>query len=301
MYYLHSERLQVAVADPAEVRQLTTRFDRTGFITEVILDQSVRFCASEPRNMKSPSSGGRGLCSEFCFDAAREAKAGGYFPKFGVGLLKKTEDADFCFHKKYEYVPFEHTAEQVGESEIFFRTLPSLCMGYAVESMRRICVEDNRIIMQTRLSNVGTRVVTFREYCHNFLSLDGMALGPEYTLTLPGGRNMDQRVLERKEGAELFAVHGSIVRPRHASFAPASFQLNGEDICDEVPFVWRLHHDGAAVTVEGTEFFKPSGVKIWANDHMLCPEVFFHRSLQPGQSCQWKRQWSFQQMPRRVE
>lgn len=301
MYYLNSERLQVTLADPAEVQPLTTRFDHTGFVTEVILDKSVRFCASEPRNMKSPSSGGRGLCSEFCFDPSSEAAVGEYFPKFGVGLLKKSEDERFCFYKKYECIPFAHTVEQVGETEIIFRTLPSLCMGYAAESVRKVTVEENRITMEMQLANAGERAFTVCEYCHNFFSLDGMALGPEYSLTLPGGLHMDQRVLMRKEGAELFDIAGNTVRPRHASFTPASFRLETDDICGDVPFVWCLHHDGADVTVEGTEFFRPFEVNIWANDHMFCPEVFFHRSLRPGQSCEWKRQWSFHQVFRRAE
>lgn len=301
MYHLNSERLQVTLADPAELRQLTTRFDHTGFITEVVLDKTVRFCASEPRNMKSPSSGGRGLCSEFCFDPSAEAGIGEYFPKFGVGLLKKTKNERFCFYRKYEYIPFEHTVEQRGKSEIVFRTLPLPCMGYAVESTRIVTVEGNRVTMKIWLSNVGERPFTVCEYCHNFISLDGMALGPEYSLTLPEGMNITRRVLARKEAEELFDVAGSIVRPRYTSFTPASFRLEAGDIRSDVPFIWYLHHDGANVTVEGADFFTPFEVNIWANDHMFCPEVFVQRSLLHGQSCEWKRQWLFHQVPRCVK
>ena len=301
MYYLNTERLQVELADPAELLPLTTRFDPTGFISEVILDKSVRFCASEPRNMKSPSSGGRGLCSEFRFDPSGDVQVGEYFPKLGIGLLKKAAEEQFCFYRKYEYIPFEHTVEQNGETEIVFRTLPLPCLGYAAESVRRVTVEENRILMEMRLYNVGERGFTIREYCHNFISLDGMALGPDYSLTLPGGLHMDQRVLLRPQGAELFGINGHTVRPRHGSFTSASFNLEAGDIRDETPFTWRLRHDSADITVEGTEFYRPVEMTIWANDHMLCPEVNFQGSLLPGQSCQWKRQWEFHQVSRRGE
>ena len=301
MYYLNTERLRVELADPAELLPLTTRFDPTGFVSEVILDRSVRFCASEPRNMKSPSSGGRGLCSEFRFDSSGEAEIGGYFPKFGVGLLKKVKDEAFCSYRKYEYIPFEHVVEQFGETEILFRTLPMPCLGYAAESTRRVIVEGNCIIMEMGLHNVGERPFTVREYCHNFISLDGMALGPDYVLTLPGGLHMNQRVLLRPEGAKLFEISGHTARPRHGSFTSASFSLDKGDISDETPFIWCLHHDSANITVEGTEFYRPVEMNIWANDHMLCPEINFYGDLRPGEQCTWKRQWKFDQVSRRGE
>lgn len=296
MYHLKTERLEVALADPAEVNRLTTRFDHTGFVNEVILDKTVHFCASEPRNMKSPSSGGRGLCSEFCFDPSPEAAIGGLFPKFGVGLLKKEDDGEYCFYKKYECTPFKHVVEKIGQTEIIFRTLPSPCMGYAAQSVRKVTAEENRITMEIQMSNVGERTFEVREYCHNFLSIDGMALGPDYSLTLPAGLHMDRQFFGN--GPEPFDIIGNIVRPRRACFTPASFRLQTGDFFDKMPFFWRIHHDGANVTVEGMDFFRPYEVKIWANDHMLCPEVFFCRSLEPGQSCEWKRQWSFYQVPR---
>lgn len=301
MYYLRSDRLYVELADPADLLELTTRFDPTGFITEVTLDNSVRFCASEPRNMKSPSSGGRGLCSEFRFDVSAEVAVGEYFPKLGVGLLKKADDPRYCSYRKYEYIPFVHVTEQLSENTVKFYTLPMNCLGYAALSYRTVMVQDNCIIMEMELHNVGERELSVREYCHNFISLDGMALGPDYTLTLPGGMHMDQRVLLRPEGAMLFQIDGHTIRPRWHNPASASFSLDTDDISENVPFIWQLRHSSIDAEVEGTEFYRPFEMNIWSNDHMLCPEVNFAKTLLPGQHCTWKRQWRFEQTSRRGE
>ena len=60
---IQSELLTVELTSPGSAPNDNFRFDRTGYITEVVLKDGTRFAASEPRNLSHPSSNGRGFCS----------------------------------------------------------------------------------------------------------------------------------------------------------------------------------------------------------------------------------------------
>lgn len=274
MKILKSNRLTVRVMDPEYAARLTSRFDPTCFITEVVLDKSVYFCASEPHNMPVPSSGGRGLCSEFSFDVFSEAEIGEWVPKLGVGLLKKEDNEGFVFYKKYEKQPFIYEMTDLYAGGISFKTLPRECLGYAVETSRTLKVEENILLMTVSLKNVGTKDITFREYCHNFLSIDGMALGPDYRLELPNGR---------------------AVVPKGYNPGGEIYDFDMADLGRDIPFRWRLSHKGVRASVTGAEYFRPAAVCVWTCDHMVCPEVHFEAMVKPGEEIFWKRQWIFRQ------
>ncbi|MGQ7408281.1 hypothetical protein [Streptococcus suis] len=61
MIYLTNHRLRVEIAEPGERPNDTFRFDRAGFISNVILDGDTHFCANEPMNLRHLSSG-RTVC-----------------------------------------------------------------------------------------------------------------------------------------------------------------------------------------------------------------------------------------------
>lgn len=290
MYYLNTGRLRVEIAAPEEVSRITSRFDSCGYITEVILDRTFRFCASEPNNMKHPSSGGRGLCSEFTFNAFSEAMLGEYYPKLGVGLLCKTED-EYRFYQKYQGVPFQ-TETELGENWIRFITYPSPCRGYAASVIRCVTVKENLLSLDTELKNVGERPLPVEEYCHNFLSLDGMALSSEYSISFPNARMLEDAV-SASARKEVFRVRGNTVEVAKNDLQPAKFKLDQNHLENSDVFRWKLRHRGAGICVEGTAHFRPTSVAVWLDDHMICPEVFYSMLLMPGQSCTWRRGWRF--------
>lgn len=298
MYYLDSGRLRVEIADPADLILKTTRFDHTAYITEVTLDGEVRFCAAEPRNMKSPSSGGRGICSEFRCDMSAEAVKGSNFPKFGVGVLTKPDEKPYDKFRAYQYIPFEICIEQ-GEGWISFTTLPMPCIGYAAKVTRKVSVKENILVMEMTFSNTGMKPISFREYCHNFLSPAGMAVDSDYRLELPSVKHLEERIRFNGHGEKIFeARQGTVCVTAHPS-SSASFQLSEDDFSEETPFIWKLSHKGAQVSVTGTDYYRPCEMVVWTNNHMLCPEVNFGQTLEAGEECSWKRQWKFEQISRR--
>ncbi|MHB8061393.1 MAG: hypothetical protein ACYDG2_01980 [Ruminiclostridium sp.] len=89
---LKNERLEVEITNPGALYS-GSRFDWNGFIVQVTLDDAHTFCVSESLE-PDKGSGGRGFCGEFGIEEAlgyKETSVEDYFPKIGVGLLKKTD------------------------------------------------------------------------------------------------------------------------------------------------------------------------------------------------------------------
>lgn len=295
MITLKSDRLQIQLAEPGEAPNCRFRFDRAGYITEVILDNTFRFCASEPQNLVHPNTGGRGLCSEYRFDVSGEASVGEYFPKFGVGLLKKERDEPYLFHRSFKDVaPFPVTVTQTGDSAVF-RTGAVPCLGYAMEAEKTVSVSGNLLTMTGRVTNAGEKAFVIEEYCHNFLSIDGMAVGPDYHLILPGLAPLGHgRLKDRMGRLSHFLGEGNGLTFGEYTPVATDFAADMAGISEKLPFVWRLSHQGTGVYVEGNDYFVPSQIAVWGVDHMLCPEIFQRISLAPGETLEWKRTWKFE-------
>lgn len=291
MFVLTTDRLRVEVAEPSGLIDKTTRFDHAAFIRQVILDEKMRFCTEEPFGPGGINSGGQGLCSEFQSVPA-EISGDTYILKMGVGLLKKRGEEPYNPFQRYVYIPTDISVEQ-GFGFLRFTSVLTMDLDYALTIRRTIVVEENRLMLKTEVENSGSEELRFREYCHNFLSVDGRGLGPEYCLELPCVQNLRSYVQQNERAEKMFrseehqlCVAACITKPVHIS-------VDGAGIADSNEFSWRLSHAETGGWVAGTAHFRPSGVTVWAKDNVFCPEVFYQNSLQPGKSCIWQRTWTF--------
>ena len=290
MYTLKTNRLRVDVSTPGVPPNTTTRFDRSGFIEEVVLDGVHRFCASEPRNLSHKSSGGRGICNEYKASVDSEAPVGGYFMKPGVGLLLKETDEPYKFMNDYKSKPFKIDVAQDGNA-LLFVTQPSECGGYALRQEKRVAADGNRLDVTVTLENAGERFFSGEEYCHNFITVNCMSLGPDYTLTFPSGRD---RGITKIEG-ELYAAGngftftGPLKAPRFFEMGAAEFALE-----PGAAFEWIFGNSAEGAQVRVCERINLSRVAIWAADHMFSTESFHAIELAPGESDTWTRSWVFE-------
>jgi hypothetical protein len=295
MITLKSNRLRVEIAEPGEAPNTTCRFDRAGFITDITLDGSTWFCASEPKNLIHPSSGGRGLCNEYQCDVSREAQIGEYFPKFGVGLIQKEADEKYIFYKKYTSLkPFPIDIKTASDC-VVFNTRPETCLGYALSCNKTIKIHDNCLQIDTEVNNTGEKDIEISEYCHNFLSIAGMAIGPDYRLEFPTlkQKSAGKEALIGRNGG-ILPVIGDGKNFTFSEFnAKASLFPVDMGAAPVSPFSWRLTNSAAKAFVEETDDFKPAGVSVWAIDHIVSPEVFNHFIVKSGESKKWARQWKF--------
>lgn len=294
MITLSTSRLRVTLSEPGESPNNGFRFDRAGFISDIILDGVHRFCASEPFYLSHPCSGGRGLCSEFLFDAGGQSRPKDYFPKFGVGLLQNEGEEHYVFYKKYRNVrPFSVWMD-CGPDRVTFVTKPEPCKGYALSMTKTVTVCGATITMETTVENVGERRVDLEEYCHNFLTIDGMALGPGYRLLMPSVPNLGTSPINGRDGKPTF-FRGCGKGLTFDGFSPiaAGCPIDTDNLCAGLPFTWQLSYGSTGAFVSGTDYFVPSRIYVWAADHMVCPEIFHQFTLSQGDSHSWTRAWSF--------
>ena len=284
-----SDRLQVEIAEPGVWPNTTTRFDRAGFVTQVTLDGKHQFCSREPDNLSHPCSGGYGLCSEFrCNEPTLEAPMGGQFPKFGVGLLTKTLEGRYVFHHKYPCEPFDVSFEAT-ESAVMFDTAPKECLGYAVRHTKRVEAVANALTMTMTVENVGARPIAFGEYCHNFITINRLPLGPDYELSMP--------VTSQDGKAAQSGV--ALTGKRHGvgflgySNAASMFIIDGSEVTSPAPFTWTLTHRQTPASISEAVSVLPSRIMVWAIDHIISPEIVCNLEVAPGESVSWTRCWTF--------
>jgi len=298
MLWLKNERLSVEIAEPGEEPNNGVRFERAGFISQVTLDGNCTFCASEPRNLVHRSSGGRGLCCEYKADYSAQVQDGEWYPKPGVGLLKR--NGAYHFSGEYEKKPFlvEVARDEGGqETGATFHTIPVECLGIAVETWKHIYIDGNTLTMEVKARNAGSREITFKEYCHNFLSIDGMAVSPDYRLELPDLTGLEKGMLGNEYPNEgNYLSDGKGISLAQNTLLPSLLMIRAEEA--PRPFHWTMRHKGAGAAVKVTENLNVSEMCLWSVDHMLSPEMIQTVTLAPGEETMWSRVYTFEQSAR---
>lgn len=312
---IRSNRLAIEIAPPGAVYH-RTRFDWTGFITQVTLDGKHTFCVPEDYNPNS-GSGGIGLCNEFGIEKSigyAEAKPGECFPKLGIGLLTRPDDAAYNFFRPYEIAhPFPILVES-GPAQACFVVDPIDCRGYAARETKTVSVEGNCLQISYQLENVGSQPLITHEYCHNFVGIDRQPVGPDYTLRFPYpvtfDKNLDmfrgmlppllrkitpgfivEMLAKRMVSQDVLDVRGSEIhwkatptRPFYRR--PLGFHPTGQP-------QWELALASSGVGMREIDDFSPARVALWGVAHVVSAEIFVDIHLLPGQSQTWTRKYEF--------
>ncbi|QHT63631.1 hypothetical protein GXP70_29205 [Paenibacillus lycopersici] len=286
---VRSSRLAVTVKHPDEVGG--ARFDRTGFVTEVTLDGRHTFCAYEIPGIWDPSKGA-GLCGEFSNHQALgydEAKPGEWFPKIGVGLVRRESDKGYEFMKPYEVKPYRVEIVQEDDSVLRFTSLPEECLGYAVRYVKRMKAEGNTLRVDYELFNAGSRPIATNEYAHNFVCFDNATVGPDYELTFDGERSSSFNVLVGDIRSEAERVEWNSVPAKdfYGRLYPGS---EG----GVMPDGWTLRHRPSGLRMSETCGFAPELIAVWGMAHNVSPEVFAPVRIAPGETAAWSRLYRFE-------
>lgn len=293
MITLKNNTLRVEIAEPGEHPNDGVRFDRAGFVMDVILNNERHFCANEPKNLSHPTSGGRGFCSEFKMDVSAEAEIGQPFPKFGVGLITKEDNERYIFHKNYKEIKHFPVSYTANDTEAVFDTEAVECMGYAMRAHKRVSIDGDTLLMEHTVENVGSKELNIEEYCHNFISIDGMAISPDYKVQMPSLRDMSgEHFKGHNYGSNLVGDgHGFTFIRAELPVSLVDFDLTGMD--PKPPFKWSVEHLGAKARIEAEDSYVPCGIAVWSVDHILSPENFNKIVLKPGESFSWSRKLKF--------
>lgn len=285
MYILENDRLVVEVSKPGEYYK-GIRFDWNGFITQVTLDGKHTFCV--PESLKpGAGTGGCGICGEFGIDdpvGYDDTPVGGYFPKIGVGILKKSDMSDYFFAKTYESIL--HSSEVVAEKgSISFFISSSECNGYAYEYKKSISLSDNRLKISYLLNNTGVKKISTSEYCHNFFRINNEEVNSNYTLTLPC------KIDPVRTDGEIILKDNVITWPDKEM--EQQFYLRAYNFDNKTSASWELYNHKNSIGVREINDFPVGKFALWGYKHVISPEAFIMIELEPGQTKTWIREYEF--------
>jgi hypothetical protein len=281
---LSSTRLSVELATPGG-RYRGSRFDWTGFITQVTLDNRHRFCCAEAEG----GSDGAGLCNEFGIFSAigyDDAAPGEWFPKLGVGLLQRTDENPYSFQRSYPVNPFPIQVSTTAPGQAILKSDPLECNGFAVRLEKRVSVIENSLVIGYRLENVGQREVITEEYAHNFMRIDDhdIDLGYQLRTTVPvdcngwsqeaGAVSRGGRVLwQQRPLGEFYHRVGELSAANHR--------------------MWQLRHEPSGVWVQEETDVPWCAFSLYGTPAGLSPEAFIAIRIIPGQTYCWSRHYTF--------
>jgi hypothetical protein len=313
---LTSSRLAVEIAPPGTV-YTGTRFDWSGFITQVTLDGRHTFCMPESLE-PGKGTGGIGLCSEFGNELAvgyDEALPGEPFPKLGIGLLKRPDEGRYNFFRPHEIVERFPIQVEASSDQAHFVVEPLECNGYAARLERTIRLDENTLTLASTLENVGRKPLLTHEYCHNFLGLDRFPIGPDYHLEFPQPVQLEpppaqfyrmappwlrwlprpilKWVIDRyiRSMAQVMQVHGRQITWKHTPKGFFFSRLQGFQPRREAQ--WTLRHAPTGLTVSESDDFPPSRLVVWGVAHVVSAEVYIDLNLPVGERQTWSRRYGF--------
>lgn len=282
---LFNNRLRVDIAEPAALYH-GTRFDWTGIVTQVSLDNRHTFCSVESR-VAGQGTGGVGLCNEFGlfrpvnFD---ETQAGEAFLKIGVGLLTRPDEAPYDFQRTYDFTTFQ-VSTSYAKDAVRYVVHPDECRGYAVRLEKTVRLEDNRLHIEYALHNVGSRRIQTHEYNHNFLAINNAPIGPDYRLQSPV-------VFKGTKIPRSLDVQGCEVR-WHKTPKSAFYYRDSHPQIEAQQPLWELIHEPSGAGVRESGDYALSMFALWGTAHVVSPETFVDIDVQPGQTQRWARRYEF--------
>ncbi|MCC5889550.1 MAG: hypothetical protein JJU01_03205 [Alkalibacterium sp.] len=286
MLYLENSRLKVAIQEPGELYR-GSRFDWTGFVSQITLDESVNFCVPEQLE-EGKGTGGLGFCNEFGMEKPigyDDIRPGEEFPKIGVGLLKKDTEEAYDFFKAYDVTPVETEIRQDDDS-ITFDLTSSSESDYSYRLVKKISLKVNRLTYSYQLKNTGKLPIHTNEYSHNFIGINNQAIGSGYRLTIPNMEDIDIAVGSISKSANQLTWEET---PEADFYASISWNKTDAD------YNWDLYNNEVGAGVKELSDFKPSKVALWGYTHVVCPELFIDIDLEPGETKKWERVYEFYQ------
>lgn len=290
--HLKKENLTISIDLPYENYQ-GSRFDWTGKIVEFNF-KGIPFTSYEQDKFPNDKKFGMGLYNEFGMENAlnfSEVKEGELFHKIGVGLLKKV-GAQYDFLKSYDIKPAQFETKHFAD-RIVFRCISENIHGFAYVLEKEFVIHPYGIEVYYRLENRGQNDIISKEYCHNFISINGQGIGPDYKLDFPFNLKKAQfeevvdpeKIVQfRKKGLNF---KGSPNKPFFFSNLSGGENVEGK---------WKLENAKSKMAISESLSKACNSVNLWGWGHVISPELFFDINVKPGASLEWKRSFEISEI-----
>jgi len=287
-HILKNNNLEICIDFPLKNYQFS-RFDWTGKIAAVKF-KGIPVSTQEKISGDKENIYGKGFYNEFGIEMPigfDDIKEGEYFPKIGIGSLKK-EGKNYAFSKKYEILPanFKVTTEK---NKLIVECESKSMNGYSYLLRRETELLESSFVIRYSLRNTGVKTITTNEYCHNFLAINKELMGSDYILKFPfdlnaelfdAALNPEGKVLVEKEKITFNST------PEEQFFYG---NLTGNKMVDAS---WELINTKSKIGIRETGSFKTNKVNLWGWKHVISPELFFDLSVEPGKTIEWSRTYA---------
>ena len=285
MITIHNERLEIQIQEPGS-QYKRARFDWCGICQQITLDGQHTFLSREA-DANNPGTEGIGLSDEFGLNTPlgyAEIAAGEWFPKIGVGFLQKAGNGSYDFFSDYPLRPAKIQVEASGDQAVTFRQLGESHAGWRWRWEKTFLLTGTTLKIVYDLKNTGEKAIRTESYNHNFLQVDGHAVGPEYALQV-------------SFPLKLAIMDGPMAVDDHTlrlTEIPARYVYAQQPDCASLREVtWSLIHQPSGHGVCGSEPFAVHQFALWGMRHVISPEFFVWIDLNPGETQTWERIYEF--------
>jgi hypothetical protein len=272
-----------------------TRFDWSGLVSRVDYGRHTFFCEFKQEHDPLNHDDICGTAEEFGIESApsyAEAKAGEPFIKIGIGVLERADDAPYAFWKRYKIRTPGYWREVHLPAKINYRQNLHGPDGWDYDYTKIVELVSGvpELKIRRRLQNTGTRTIETDHYGHNFLRIDNVPAGTNYTLEFRftprfGQDSRTQGCVEIRNRSLVFTKDPS---PDQAIWVRLEGFEKPED--NEIKVV--NHSTGASMTISADRPL--SKLVFYSSGGVLCPEAFIKLNLPPGQTQEWTTTYHFQ-------
>lgn len=263
-----------------------TRFDWTGKIVALKYKHQ-QISGAEIQGPAQSLSSGRGFYSEFGIKnpvGYAEIPIGAWFPKIGIGLLKKI-DSKYDFTKTYEVQP-AHFEWKIEQDQLSLVCQSDLCNGFAYRLKKQIKLLNNGFRIGYQLENTGEKTISTTEYTHNFLALNQDFIGSHYELEFPFEIKPDLflETINPEQAVEFGTnkIHFN-QQPSQAFFFS---NLSGDE---QVEAKWTLINTKSRIGISETTDFQTNAIELWGTQHVISPELYLRINVKPQSFKAWSR------------
>jgi len=190
-------RLTVLLPDPVRGYYRGPRFDWSGMVAWAEWRGHTYFGSwREPPHRPRANDDAAGTAEEFGMGPLTgnpppvgydEAGVGEEFLKIGVGRLVKVPGPGYSFGALYEISQPASWDVRPGDGRIAFTQYERGLRGHAFLYRKAIAIDPDGagFTISRALENHGTVAIEQTHYCHNFLRIDDLPIGPSYVMDLP--------------------------------------------------------------------------------------------------------------------
>jgi len=282
-FEIQSNRLKLSIANE-NMYAKRTRFSHCGYIIQAKLDKKHTLCTRESIVFGN-DTGGEGICGEFLTDAEiyNKTQIGDWFPKIGVGYLKKVKNEPFSPFFDYDCKKSEIT-QKIYENKVEYINELPMYNDFACKLYKTITVIENEILIDYKLENTGKIDIKSSEYAHNFFGFNNAPIDENYEIILPKGF-VDKHTGCIKLSDAFIANFDGIVED--------SFFLYIENLEKTSPS-FKMTHKKLGLSISEYNDFSPEHIAFWGRFYTASVEVFNDIFVKPNENQTWQRKYVFE-------